>query len=686
MTSKKIFLPFFFTFLFSFFTNFCLAKDQKVIDSLHNELIKFDAHKKELGSKATSLMDSTRANIYYELFKAWSSKPDSGLFYIEQVKSLSERMGYRKGMGNYYNGLGLFYMGDARNYLFSEECYQKAIKIRNEIGDKEGLAWTFNNMGMMYGDKGNILESIKSHSKAIKAREEIGDKVGMSESYKKRGYQFINIGNYPEALKDFFNALKVAEEANYNESIESSYECLGIIYEKEGNYKEALKNYISASKFCEKTGNRFRVTAYYDNFGKIYLYQGDTTTALKMFEEELNFVPDFNLNNIVMFCNSEIGDINFYQGKYDEALKHYLTSLKVAKEKNEVHFITKIHIQIARVYVKEGRYLEALSYLKNPLIYSQETGYKESVRDVYQLLSEIYSKQNNYKAAYDYQILYHQLKDTILNVENTNKIKQLDMQFAYDKDAAIQKAEQDKKDREVEVQKLRRNATIIGMIFIVIILVLIILLRTRIARERRQKALDQERTRISKDLHDDLGSELSKISLLSDIVNLNTNADDMKPHLENISRSSKAMVENMGDIIWIMNAKNDQLPNLVSYTRKYAMEFFDTTPIRCQVIQPDTNPAIQIIGDVRRNIFLVVKEALNNILKHSEADKVEIVFAINAHSFSINIHDNGKGIDPSKLSEFGNGLVNMEKRMRDIGGKFSIKNQEGTVVEISIPV
>jgi signal transduction histidine kinase len=170
------------------------------------------------------------------------------------------------------------------------------------------------------------------------------------------------------------------------------------------------------------------------------------------------------------------------------------------------------------------------------------------------------------------------------------------------------------------------------------------------------------------------------------MINLNTSGEDMKPHLENISRSSKAMVENMGDIIWLMNVKNDQLSNFVAYSRKYAMEFFEATSIHCNIIIPDSIPSIQIEGESRRNIFLVVKEALNNTLKHSGADTVELNFAFKFHSFSITIHDNGKGIDQSKRSQFGNGLVNMEKRMKDIGGKFSIKNEEGTIIEISITV
>jgi signal transduction histidine kinase len=202
---------------------------------------------------------------------------------------------------------------------------------------------------------------------------------------------------------------------------------------------------------------------------------------------------------------------------------------------------------------------------------------------------------------------------------------------------------------------------------------------------QQHHAITADRMRISSEMHDDLGSGLSKISMLSDTINKDTSEEEIKHHLSTISRSSKEMVETMGDIIWSMNAKNDHLANLIAYIRKYSMEFFETTSIQCIVILPETIPPILIDGVLRRNVFLVVKEALHNVLKHSACDTVTMKFEIHPHSFSILIHDNGKGIDQLKISEFGNGLINMEKRMNTIGGKFSIRNQDGTIIEISIP-
>ena len=667
-----------------------MAQDQISIDSLKNELNKYEAHKRELGNKITPLMDSMKLNIMYRiLVECWYNKPDSGLLIAQQILSLSEMIKYKKGIGNAYNGMGLCYM-DKQDYTNGADYFQRALKMRIEIGDKDGQGWTYNNLGLMYGNKSDYKESIKYHLKALKVREEIGDKNEMAATYGKMGHLYFGLGNFPEALKNYFLALKIGEETGDKDQIANSCGDIGQIYYIQGNYKEALKYHQRVFKIGQETGNKFILAASYAYMGNISQKQGNYEDAIKNQLAALQLNRERGDSGSCAFFNYNLA--LFYQSveNYPEALKYYFASLSEYEFLKINSGIGLLNIEIGGIYEKQGKLQEALKYELKGFTLTNEVGAKDAIKKAYKNLSNIYFGMQDYKNAYTYHVLYQQMKDSLFNDENAEKMKGLQMQYDFDKDEALQKAEQDKKNtlaaKEVEGLKFKRNATYLGLSFVVIILVLVILLGSRIAKERRRKALEDERIRISKDLHDDLGSGLSKISMLSDMINLNTSGEDIRPHLENISRSSKAMVENMGDIIWIMNVKNDKLPSLVAYTRKYAMEFFDTTPIQCIVILPETIPPIQIDGEIRRNIFLVVKEALNNILKHSGADKAELKFNIAPHAFSIIIHDNGKGIDQAKLSEFGNGLVNMEKRMKDIGGKFSIKNEEGTIIEISITV
>ena len=132
-----------------------------------------------------------------------------------------------------------------------------------------------------------------------------------------------------------------------------------------------------------------------------------------------------------------------------------------------------------------------------------------------------------------------------------------------------------------------------------------------------------------------------------------------------------------------MNSSNDSAESLIVYIRSHAMEFFENTNINCRVHVPSDIPAKEISGEKRSNIFLSVKEALNNVMKHSHADSVTIKISIEKE-LVIEIHDNGKGIDMEKLKRFGNGIGNMKKRMEHIGGELIMQKNHGTTLIFSV--
>lgn len=199
------------------------------------------------------------------------------------------------------------------------------------------------------------------------------------------------------------------------------------------------------------------------------------------------------------------------------------------------------------------------------------------------------------------------------------------------------------------------------------------------------KAQQHERERISADMHDELGAGMTAIRLMSEIAK-NKMKENTPTEIEKISRSANDVLNKMNAIIWSMNSGNDSVDNLVSYIRAYAQEYFDNTPVHCQFNTPENVPQLQISGDKRRNLFLAVKETLNNTLKHSGATQVVIDFDINEKRIELTIADNGKGIDMENIREFGNGLKNIARRMESMGGRFSIHNNKGTTSVFHLPL
>jgi signal transduction histidine kinase len=214
-------------------------------------------------------------------------------------------------------------------------------------------------------------------------------------------------------------------------------------------------------------------------------------------------------------------------------------------------------------------------------------------------------------------------------------------------------------------------------------------LRERILRLEKEQAVEKERNRIARDMHDDLGSGLTKIAILSEVAKAQLKEKETaSTQLESISYSSRELVDNLQNIIWVLNPKNDSLENLAAYIREYALKFFEATDVVMHFIYPQIIPAIKLSEEQRRNIFLVVKETLNNSAKHSCCRNISIELTIQKNEFEIIIGDDGKGFDSSSVRKFGNGLNNMKQRMEQINGSYEIQSgcHKGTTTKLVIPI
>ncbi len=201
----------------------------------------------------------------------------------------------------------------------------------------------------------------------------------------------------------------------------------------------------------------------------------------------------------------------------------------------------------------------------------------------------------------------------------------------------------------------------------------------------RQLALERERARISQDMHDDVGASLTRISILSELAKNRPDVQGQtKQWLGQISDTSRSVMEEMSQIVWALNPKNDTLEGLVAYIRRFANEYLESTPVHCTFNLPESLPARALSVELRRNVYLVVREALHNVVKHSGASNVSIVLEMNEKGFRIRIKDDGKGFDPDNLQFPGNGLVNMKKRMKEIGGSLIIHSETGKGTELMI--
>jgi signal transduction histidine kinase/ligand-binding sensor domain-containing protein len=202
----------------------------------------------------------------------------------------------------------------------------------------------------------------------------------------------------------------------------------------------------------------------------------------------------------------------------------------------------------------------------------------------------------------------------------------------------------------------------------------------------RQQAIEKERTRIATDMHDDLGAGLSRIKFLSDTIGIKQQRQQpIDEEVSGISEYSKEMIDKMGEIVWALNQKNDLLSDLLSYTRSYAAAYLMQAGIGSRIEAPEEFPLRFVSGEFRRNVYLAVKEALHNIVKHAQAQEVCIRMAV-GKDLVIVVQDDGIGFDRAAIRPYANGLQNMERRIAELGGTMTIQTDTGTTLMIKVPI
>ncbi|MHC1706075.1 MAG: histidine kinase [Bacteroidales bacterium] len=205
----------------------------------------------------------------------------------------------------------------------------------------------------------------------------------------------------------------------------------------------------------------------------------------------------------------------------------------------------------------------------------------------------------------------------------------------------------------------------------------------------RMLLLERERARIAQDMHDDLGASLTRISMLSEMVKNTVKGDEKTiERLGQITETSRGVTEEMNQIIWALNPKNDNLEGLLAYLRRFSHEFLEPVSLGCTFELPEEIPSIPLSVEERRNIYLSVRESLHNIVKHSGATRVSIKVTLSHEELNILIGDDGIGFSLEKIERQGNGLNNMKKRMLEIGGSFQLESGpgSGTVIHLAIPL
>ncbi|MBK8954177.1 MAG: tetratricopeptide repeat protein [Saprospiraceae bacterium] len=628
------------------------------------------------------------AQLYLEL------DPKKGIEYSEQAISTAIVL-------KDSNELAIAYSNLASNFGMVAELdkslsnFEIAKSYYQALANKKGLADVFSNMGMILYMKGNFADALENLFTALPIYEEIDNKLGRLNSYTAVGNIYMQLKDYNKALDYDSLGLKLAEELMNETSIALISGNIANIYSNSGDTTRAIRGLQKAIAIYAKQENKFGLGRNLLNLAIIYQQQKDFNNSTQIFHKSLECFQLVNYSEGIGYAAGNLG-------------KSYFLSVKYWNKPDSIKSLP----QTTRLEAINN----AEKYLKAGIRVFQEIQNQEILNQFYKTIAEFYQTQNDFKNALHYLKLHHLAKDSIAHSESKIKIEKL----TTERELAL-------KNKQIEIDKLavekKRNERayfIIGLVLLSIASIFIyrnysnqkqsnlLLSALNLQIQSSNKELDQKnqhlfltlnelketqdqliqsekqkenavlRSKISQDIHDDISSGLTKISWLAESLKLKSSG--MIPELsvvDKINTYSREAVLKLGEIIWSTNPERDNLPSLLSYMRTFINRFLEDSEIKCTITFPDPIPDVALNPELRRNLFLVFKEATHNCFKYSKASELQVNFSLDGDTFTMQLTDNGIGFQHGELQGSGNGLRNMEKRMQNVGASFQLDSISG---------
>ncbi len=352
----------------------------------------------------------------------------------------------------------------------------KALELSTKINYKRGIAASLNNIGNIYYYSDDYGKAIEYYFKSYKVREKIGDKRGMSDNLNNIGVLYQSKGNYTKALEYFLKSIKISEELKELSGVAAGYNNIGLIMSNLKNFPKAKDYYERAINLFEKLNNAYGKASGLNNLALLYSDFQKFDRALPLFLKSLEIYIKNSDKNGAAICYHNIAEIYRQNGDYAKERDYINKSLELRKLINDKEGIASSTNALAKVELREKNYDKALVLANESKLMSSNIGNRQSVYNNYKLIAKIYSAKGDYKSAYDNQLLYEKLKDSLLSKDALKNIADLQVKYETDKqqreielltkENEIKKLENSKKESEINKQKIIIYAFVLVLLLI----------------------------------------------------------------------------------------------------------------------------------------------------------------------------------------------------------------------------
>jgi signal transduction histidine kinase len=558
-----------------------------------------------------------------------------------------------------------------KSIMFANQALGEAKKL----GDQALLLESYNILSVAHMSASNLDSVISISQNAIQLAIKLKNNVALGKAYNKIAIVNMERGKHKESIDYNFKALKIFETENILPYQGSILLNIGVSFEKLGLFDDALINYRKVLTIAEKTNSNDLFANANGNIGIILMKQGKHNEAEAYFQKTLNYIDPIREKKKLSILYQNFGVNARSSGNSSKGLEYYKKSLILSRETGDVLGSGFNYNNLANCYMDIGDKSTSRLYIDSGFTIGKKTASLILIKNSYRAFSRLETLKGNYTLADSYFEQYEQYRDSILNIDKVKAVSEIQTKYnlqAKEKQILEEKAVS-------EENKKRFYAT--GGIALSLALILFLVWQRQRLRIRKKEVetlnrLTDERNRIARDLHDNLGAELTIISSKLDTKIYKMEKLTEKEELEKIAVLTRNASVVLRETVWSIKAEKLTLSSLTEKIKEFFHRWGNEQSLSLNFSieneQKELSPLLAL------NLFRIAQEALTNVLKYANATSVEIQITPK----SLIIKDNGKGFDIQTIKK-GYGLSNIESRVNEFQGTFSIiSSRSGTEIKV----
>ncbi len=589
----------------------------------------------------------------------------------------------------------------------AEQYAKDEFELASSIHHPRFIAQAYNDFGIVCIKRSEFKKGLNWHQKALKIRLELKNPLDIASSYSKIGYCYSEMDYFGLALNNQLKALEIYKSINDKGKTAYTLNNICFLYTALYNWDKVIELAKQSYSIADELGDDYTKAVALNNIGSSFEEKRDYLSAIKY---KLKALEIFKLTGDSNSMASMMNNIGYYYrnlNQDDKAESYYLPGLELSSRINDKNSMALFHSNLGALYTDKKKFAKSIYHLKKAEEIATSQELPSTLIPVYKHLGDYYVETGNAQKAKESYDTYTYLKDSLFNSKLTEQFSE--MQTKYETTEKENQNQILQKENEINQVQLNRSRTIqwilfIGIIFISLIFYLLYsnykikqkqkLNETLLSQEQiRAKAVleaeEKERLRIARDLHDGLGQRLSaaKLNISSLHQSIQTKNNQQELFLTNAIQLLDESVKDVRSISHNLLANGLIKSGLVSAVREFINQINSTNSLKINI---ETVGLEDRLDPIQENVlYRVLQEVVNNIIKHAQANEVNIQFIRHENELNLLIEDNGIGFNLQEAQEKGGiGLKNIQSRIEYINGKVDFDSfpNKGTTVNIEIPL